>query len=289
MDPIDNRSSGSWDAGGPDGPECVRVREVLHAYADGELDLLRAIDVERHLRQCEACGCAEQSLRAVRSAVAEGPPYHRAPAGLQKRIRAAVRTEAAGGSAMRVLLPGWVAAAAAVLLGVLLIGRVVHGPIGPMSDPGRLTQAEDARTVEEVVAGHVRSLMADHLVDVASSDRHTVKPWFNGKLDFTPDVRDFAAEGFPLQGGRLDYVAGHPAAALVYRRGGHFVNLFVWPATETKTTAQPDAGTGSTANGYHIARWRHAGLSYWAVTDADEATLRQFTRLARSERPTTSP
>jgi anti-sigma factor RsiW len=289
VDPIDNRSSGSWESGGPNDPECVRVREVLHAYADGELDLVRAIDVERHLRQCEACGRAEQSLRAVRSVIADGPLYHRAPAGLEKRIRVAARAEVAGGSAMRLMLPRWVAAAAAVLLGVLLIARVVHGPIGSAGGPGRLAQAEAARTVEEVVAGHVRSLMADHLVDVASSDRHTVKPWFNGKLDFTPDVRDFAEEGFPLQGGRLDYIAGHPAAALVYRRGGHYVNLFIWPATDASSSAPPDAEKSCTANGYHVARWRHAGLSYWAVTDADESTLRQFTRLARSERPTTSP
>ena len=233
------------------------MREVLHAYADGELDLVRAIDVERHLRQCDACGRAEQSLRAVRSAVAEGPLYHRAPAGLEKRIRTAVRAEAAGGPAMRPAAPlgrgggGRGARRAADREG----GSRADGPAG---DPGGLGQAEEARTVEEVVAGHVRSLMADHLVDVASSDRHTVKPWFNGKLDFTPDVRDFAAEGFPLQGGRLDYVAGHPAAALVYRRGGHYVNLFIWPAIETETSAEPDAGKASTANGYHIARWNRA-------------------------------
>jgi anti-sigma factor RsiW len=269
------------------------VREVLHAYADGELDLVRAIDVERHLGQCAACGRAEQCLLAMRSAVAGSSLYHRAPKGLERRVRAAAREEMRGGRKMR-LIPTGIAAAAAVLFGVLLISRVIHGPIGPIGPiggpgGGGLAKADDARTVEEVVAGHVRSLMADHLVDVASSDRHTVKPWFNGKLDFTPDVRDFAAEGFPLRGGRLDYVAGHPAAALVYRHGGHYVNLFVWPAAANITLKQPDQEQWVAANGYHAVHWDHGGLAYWAVTDADEAALRQFTQLARSERPTTNP
>jgi anti-sigma factor RsiW len=183
-------------------------------------------------------------------------------------------------------VPRWIAAAAALALVALLIRPAMHAITGPHGVPVDVVMA---RTVEEVVAGHVRSLMADHLVDVASTDRHTVKPWFNGKLDFTPDVRDFAAEDFPLQGGRLDYVAGRPAAALVYRHGGHYVNLFVWPAPANGTSSQPDDEHPSAANGYHAVHWTRAGLSHWAVTDADEGTLRRFAQLAQSEPPPTSP
>jgi anti-sigma factor RsiW len=281
-------SSGNWGASASDGGECRRTREVLHAYADGELDLVRAMDVERHLRQCDACGRARECLLAVRSAVTESPLYHRAPRGLERRVRAAARAAAGAGrpSISYGSVPRWITAVAALVLVALLVWPTVREVIGRRGGSGETALA---RTVDEVVAGHVRSLMADHLVDVASSDRHTVKPWFNGKLDFTPDVRDFAAEGFPLHGGRLDYVAGHPAAALVYRRGGHYINLFVWPAPESAAPPQPADERWVTANGYHAVHWTQAGLSHWAVTDADEATLRRFAQLARSEQPATSP
>ena len=285
MDAIDEAAGGDWGTGGPHGPDCRRTRAVLDAYADGELDLVRAIDVERHLRQCDACGGAERCLRAVRSSVAEGALYHRAPADLERRVRAAARAEAAGGLTIG-RVPGWIAAAAALVLVSLVVWQTIYGVNGPR---GGTAVAASARTLDEVIAGHVRSMMVDHLVDVASTDRHTVKPWFNGKLDFTPDVRDFAAEGFPLHGGRLDYVAGHPAAALVYRHGGHYVNLFVWPAPANAAPNRPDNEQPAAANGYHAMHWTQAGLSHWAVTDADEATLRRFAQLARSEPPATSP
>jgi anti-sigma factor RsiW len=287
VDSID-ASSGNWGSSGSDGGECRRTREVLHAYADGALDLVRAMDVERHLRQCGACGRARECLQAVRSAVAESPLYHRAPRGLERRVRAAARAAAMAGRPALGLgpVPRWVAAVAALVLVALLVWSAVRGVIGPHGGPAETALA---RTVDEVVAGHVRSLMADHLVDVESSDRHTVKPWFNGKLDFTPDVRDFAAEGFPLAGGRLDYVAGRPAAALVYRRGGHYINLFVWRTSDNTEPVPPTDEKWVTANGYHAVHWTRAGLSHWAVTDADEATLRRFAQLARSEPPATSP
>ena len=132
----------------------------------------------------------------------------------------------------------------------------------------------------EIVAAHVRSLMADHLYDVRSSDQHTVKPWFSGKLDFAPDVRDPAGEGFPLEGGRLDYLDGHAVAALVYRHNRHVINCFVWPARG----AQPPLPTS--AQGYNLIRFSDRGLTWCVISDAAPATLEEFTRALRASAAT---
>jgi anti-sigma factor RsiW len=128
---------------------------------------------------------------------------------------------------------------------------------------------------ESVLSSHVRSLMGTHLLDVPSSDQHTVKPWFNGKLDFSPDVRDFAAQGFPLIGGRIDYVGGRPVAALVYQRRQHIINLFTWPSAAAD--GEPDV----THNGYHVRHWNSGGMAWWAVSDLNPGELRQFENLYR--------
>jgi anti-sigma factor RsiW len=125
--------------------------------------------------------------------------------------------------------------------------------------------------VEAVVDDHVRSLMADHLFDVQSSDRHTVKPWFQGKLDFSPPVADVTASGFPLVGGRLDYVDGRPAAALVYRRQQHTINLFVSPAVTA-----PEPIESRTVRGFHVRHWSRDGMSFWAISDLNDRELNDF-------------
>ena len=127
---------------------------------------------------------------------------------------------------------------------------------------------------QAVVDSHVRALMGEHLFDVRSTDQHTVKPWFLGKVDFSPPVEDLAAIGFPLTGGRLDYIAGRPAAALVYARGQHTINLFVWPEESTGASSM----NGRSIRGFHVRHWTRGGLSFWAVSDLNDVELDQFAR-----------
>jgi anti-sigma factor RsiW len=238
---------------------------LLEAYLDGELDLVRSLEMERHLSGCEICSAALRSHRALRSALAEPSLRYEAPKGLEDRVRKELRKTSNDSKSRALAGWRWQALAASLPVIAVLAWALVAIPRNPSGD---------ALVNEEVVSAHVRSLMADHLTDVPSSDRHTVKPWFNGKLDFSPEVKDLAGDGYPLVGGRLDYIGGRGVAALVYQRGNHPINVFVWP--------EPDARGGgdgeSSIRGYNVIRWRRSAMRYCAVSDLNLPELRELAR-----------
>jgi len=233
---------------------CAYLDRDLDAYVDRELDAETDAAVRAHLSGCGRCmeRVAERHalIRLVQSA-----PYCEAPAAL----RAAIGGQASRSRALRRVMAG--AAAAAVLLAALV--------------PVRVLMRSGRSAVDDVVDGHVRALMADHLFDVRSTDQHTVKPWFTGRLDFSPPVVDLASIGFPLVGGRVDYLQGHPVAALVYQRRQHVINLFIAPADDG---GAPSAPASQSRRGFQVRHWDVQGMSYWAVSDLNEAELADFAR-----------
>ena len=243
---------------------CQSVQARLGAYLDGELPEAEAAAIAAHLKGCAACAASLDRLRAVRAAVRNELATYRAPDTLRMRVRDAVRDAAPAVSTPRTPVWSWLAVAAAVVLAVAGTWKVA-------SDRAAATVL-----TEELLAAHVRSLMPGHLTDVLSSDQHTVKPWFDGRLDFSPPVWDETAGGFPLVGGRLDYVGERPVAALVYARRLHHINVFVWPDRE----ASPGAGASrAERNGYHLVRWTDAGMVFWAVSDLNPSELGELVRL----------
>jgi anti-sigma factor RsiW len=249
---------------------CKETQNLLHAYSDGELDLVRNLDVEQHLRECDGCSQAYRSLQALRSAVRSSALRFDAPPRLRRNLRRALREAGRPERPPRSIPWRLAPAFGALVLCALVVWGMVHGFPGPS---GRSLVAQ------EVLASHLRSLMAQHLTDVLSSDQHTVKPWFNGKLDFSPPVQDLAKEGFPLAGGRLDYLDGQPVAALVYHRRQHVINLFIWPAAAGAAPGPAQV----TERGYHLLHWTGGGMTFWAVSDLNPAELREFA--ARLRRP----
>ena len=247
---------------------CETLSEKLTGYLDQELDPRVAGEVEAHLRQCVACSARVERERRLRAAVQSHLPPLRAPERLRSRIRADLRARTRAvrrGSS----LPAWLATAAALILGVGG-GWALRGL--------QSTRIGELDLASQVVASHVRSLQGGHLTDVASSEHHTVKPWFAGKLDFSPPVPDFTSQDFALKGGRLDYLGERPVAALVYGRRQHVINLFVWPGSD----AAP-APTAISRRGYHIVHGAAAGMTYWAVSDLNPTELAQFAQLVAAD------
>lgn len=244
-----------------------RALLLIHGYLDGELDLVRALEMEEHLESCTVCAQAYRNHLALRSALSENSLYRRAPAGLERRLRTSLHRAQPARPWLSAFALRWLALGAAILVlavAALVVLRTAPGP------------APDNRLADQVLSSHVRSLMVAHLTDVTSSDQHTVKPWFDGKLDFSPEVNNFAGQGFPLTGGRLDYVDDRAVAALVYQRRLHVINVFIWPST---------GGDGATQiltrQGYHLIQWNQAGMTYWVASDLNTDELQQFVQLIR--------
>jgi mycothiol system anti-sigma-R factor len=243
---------------------CELTRTVLHGYLDGELDAARAAEFEHHLESCSACLAAFEVQESLRASLHRARLYESAPASLHEKIDAALAAGSSKPSRWIAFPQAWLVAAALLLIAFFgwQITSALRGP------------GAEAVFATEVVDAHLRSLQPGHLADVVSTDQHTVKPWFDGKLDFAPPVRDFADSGFPLQGGRLDILRGRSVAALVYGRRKHEVNLFVWPSREAE--AAPHFGAQL---GYQWLHWRKSGMEYWLVSDAAADDLVELQRL----------
>jgi anti-sigma factor RsiW len=252
---------------------CEEARPLLQAYVDGELDVVKSLEIEAHHSGCIACAREEASLRALHTALSNSALYHETPPPLERRVRTALRDarRAEGGRRLAFKYYRWVGAAAAA---ILLFAIIVKGVLPPGSSIGEITAGE-------VVDDHLRSLTENHLTDVLSSNQHTVKPWFDGRLTFTPPVEDLSPEGFPLIGGRLDYLNGHQVAAVVYRRRQHIINLFISPAENAADTLPVTRVRG----GYNIIHWTKSGMSYWAVSSVSAGELERFAQLVRGGNP----
>ena len=248
---------------------CQEVRQLLEPYSDRELELIRHVEIEAHLAQCAECAEQEQRLAKLRAAVASPSLYFPATESLRERLQLSVLPAAVTRGPSPIRLATTCAAA------LLVIG--ISFTLGWQMRYGQNTAEE--QIAELVIANHGRSLQVDHLMDVASTDRHTVKPWFLGKLDFSPQVPDLSAEHFILAGGRLDYLSNRPVAALVYYLRSHAINVLTWP-----TNRAEEKGVRSLLrHGFHLRFWEKSGMSYWVISDLNDQDLDEFVHLFQKE------
>jgi len=266
---------------------CEEATKLMDGYLDGQLDPITNQAIEQHLRDCHNCDQAYKTHGSLMRAIGNATPYYKAPAELRERIQSSLREEMAERPTRNVAPDAqppfsrrqprprtilwesswnWLALAAAIVFAAIITWNLV---------PRLQQRGADQFLATQLIASHVRSLMANHLTDVASSDQHTVKPWLDAKLDFAPAVVDLSGHGFPLVGGRLDYLDNRPVAALVYQRRKHFINLFVWPAG-----AGADRTMKATSRqGYQLLHWLDSEFNYWAVSDISEKELQEFKQL----------
>lgn len=232
---------------------CEEAKKLLDAFLDHELDLSKHLELENHLKECPRCKVLADHRAKAKTLLRENLKRHPAPSRLREKILADLREETPQKKIVSAPLPfprwlwgaGIASAAALLMAGVFFWSGQSESPL-----------------LAEAIADHSRSLLANHLMDVASTDQHTVRPWFTGKIDYSPPVVDLTATGFPLIGGRLDMLDGQPVAAIVYQRRKHYINLFIWPATMRNI-----GNVTAFKNGYHVRGWEKSGLNYLAVSE----------------------
>jgi anti-sigma factor RsiW len=246
---------------------CEHADTLVHGYFDNELDALRAAEFESHLEQCPECVAALDALQSLRSTISVAEPYEKMPASLRQKILTGLNVGATNVVMPRRTITNWQWLAIAATLLLLIDGGWRVASLNRIGNRETMMAAA-------IVDAHLRSLQPGHLTDVISTDQHTVKPWFDGKVDFAPPVRDFAQQGFPLQGGRLDVVGNRSVAALVYGRRKHVVNVFIWPSSEKDAARR----TGS-VQGYQWVEWRKQGMEFYAVSDAASSDIQELERL----------
>lgn len=247
--------------------------ELLSAYLDQELGVSDAIGVERHLASCSECQQEYSKLSEVSAQLKTHAAYFKAPSYLAQRINMALPADRPRSARFKGWNLNWLNAGAviATLLAVVWSGSLYL----------TLPSAQD-RLIDELISSHVRSLQVDHLSDVLSSDQHTVKPWFHGKLDFSPPVIDLASQEFPLVGGRLDYLNDRTVAVLIYRHNQHPINLYIWPSADRNAAQQMQS-----RHGYHLIHWVAGSMNYWAVSDLATDELQFFVNTLRAGTGTT--
>jgi len=247
---------------------CSDTAELIGACIDGELDLVRSLDIEGHLRACSICSRQYDNHRSLRRAIKGAELQFGAPANLERRIRTNLGRARRPAVKPSLLSWRWIVAAASLAATVALsfsIALIL----------GRHPSAE--LLAQDLVSSHIRSLIPGHTIDVPSTDQHTVKPWFNGKLDFSPPVRDLADRGFDLIGGRLDYVDNRPVAVVVYTRRLHTINLYIWPSNTERNTR----GEATARQGYNLTHWTREHMVFWAVSDLNAGELQDFVKALR--------
>jgi anti-sigma factor RsiW len=255
--------------------DCKEIRQLLPAHADRELGVLESVGIDRHLLACPTCQGELARQELMRVGVRKHATYFAPPAHLEASIKAALARETASAAVRPQRRWTWRwpnAGMAFASVFAIAMSSWLYLAVPTAND----------LLADEVISSHVRSLMVDHVADVASSDQHTVKPWFNGKLDFAPPVSDFTAEGFPLVGGRLDYLDRRPVAALVYRHRQHLINVYAWPAADERDSAPQSL----TRNGYHMMRWTEGGMAYWVISDLNAGELETLVQILRKREGT---
>jgi len=256
---------------------CSQTLALLHGYLDGELDAVRSAEFERHLETCSQCAAQLAAQENLRTSLKSAQLYEKAPAGLAQKIERQIDAAAEGPDTRRLKfrpaagrLQWWRMTMA--LTAAAVVGAVAYFGVMKLAT---VRSGPQTAIVAEAIDAHIRSLQPGHLTDVLSTDQHTVKPWFDGKLDYIPPVKDEAENGYPLMGGRLDALGGRTVAALVYGRRKHLINVFAWPAGDNE--AEPRMN--GSRNGYQWMYWKNGGLEFCAVSDVSEADLRELVEL----------